>query len=432
MSGNKYSIGFDLCPQTCGNCERKMADTPMMVSGGCQDKNIKISGKSCRQAAAAGWCGYETRGGSSVGKDMCPASCGMCPKTVVPDAAPLYLPKPTRTVGFVDGDDTPPTTVTTTTAPVSTTSDDDDDDDDDDAGNEDDNDDEDNADDDGKCRDDTHWKDKDGDGCAEYARVIKDGTWTQKRACDYNKGAAKMHCRKTCGSCKPSANTCADTTCISTFKKHLGRCEQCSDWSKFCTGDTASWFKTECPLTCGVCSPKNLEEEEAEYTKSKNSTSCEDDVCVEEWKTPGKCPACWELGSTFCSEKVFAAACPKTCKLCDSEGAPLEKCEDVFSSYTCNRYKSYGWCTRKDIREAVRKQCPVTCGACSTDDEGGGRDNSSVGRDNSTADAGDKSEAGQASAGKKAKAGQPSTRVLCITGVTFVIALLLAYGLYKK
>jgi len=376
MSGNKYSIGMDLCPQTCGNCKTKMTDTPLMVSGGCQDKNMKISGKNCRQAAAAGWCGYETKGGSSIGKDLCPATCGMCPKTVVPNNSPLYLPDPTRTVGFVDGNDAPATaTTTTTTAPASTTSEDDEDDD---AGTEDDNDDDnddeadeadENDDDDGECRDDAHWKDKDADGCVEYAKVINDGTWTKKQACNYNKGAAKMHCRKTCGSCEPSADTCADTSCISIFKKHLGRCEQCSDWGKFCTGKTASWFKAECPLTCGVCTPK-LEVAEAEAKIASNST-CKDEACVTAWKTPGKCPACWELGSTFCSEKVFASACPKTCNLCDAEAKPLETCKDVFSSYTCNRYRSYGWCTREDTRKAVRKQCPVACGVCDPDADDG-------------------------------------------------------------
>lgn len=220
--------------------------------------------------------------------------------------------------------------------------------------------------------DDPSWSDKDGDTCADYAQVISDGKWTQSRACEYNSGAAKNFCRKTCKTCNPSANTCADTTCIITFKQVTGRCEQCADWSRFCTGKTASWFKNECPLTCGVCSPSSRARERAPLSSvsgekappAKGTQSrCNDDKCIAAWKTGDKCPTCSELGNKFCSEEVFASACRRTCNLCTDDVVD-DACKDVFSTFTCSRYKAYGWCTRSDMREPVSRQCPLTCGVC--------------------------------------------------------------------
>lgn len=387
MQGRKYSVGRDLCPQACGNCEDVMKNTPLKVHGGCQDKNIEISGKKCHQVAKAGWCGYETKGGSSVGKDLCPVSCGECATTVEPIDSPFSLPAPKRTVGLSVGSPAPQvnksgdgkspgkassTPPPPTPAPSSPPANPD--------GKAD------GEGDDSNCRDDPNWKDKDGDGCAEYAKVIDEGTWTQSHACTYNGGLAKQHCHKTCNTCDASPQTCADSVCVSTFKEITGRCEQCSQWSRYCTGKTASWFRLECPLTCGVCSPSNLVAETQELSSTTaneaanetangtetsieviNTTStCGDDKCVEAWKTVDMCPTCAELGSSFCSEKTFAAACRATCNLCGPVGVK-NTCEDIFSSYTCHRYRLYGWCRRKDTRSAVLHQCPKTCGLCGQD-----------------------------------------------------------------
>jgi len=372
MSGHKYSIGMDLCPQSCGNCQQVMRQTQASKGAECQNRNIRINGKSCGQVAASGWCGYETKGGSSVGKDLCPVSCGECPKVVVPSKTGFDLPPANRNVGFVAGDNmmnlalkvpNPPAGLKgpADSAPVAAPaaapmaspagspfpaapgSDDDDDDDDDD-----------------DCEDDPYWKDKDGDSCAEYAKVIDDETWSRSKACNYDGGAASDHCRKTCNTCLPSADNCADSTCVTGFMKISGRCEQCSDWSRYCKGSTASWFSAECPLTCGICKPKTP-------AKKPNATltneTCGDDECVSAWKTADKCPTCKELGVSFCSEESFAKACRGTCNLCTTEGGN-GTCENVFSRYTCTRYKTYGWCTRNDISAAVQRQCPESCGLC--------------------------------------------------------------------
>lgn len=358
MQDHKYSIGMDICPQACGTCDAVLKNTPLTVQGGCQDRNMMISGKNCAEVAQAGWCGYGTAGGASVGKDICPASCGACHKKISPSNAPFTMPSATRSVGMALADGgaqllagepapapysavapAPMVALAPMAAPPAPVDGDEDDDDDD------------------NCTDDSDWKDEDGDTCAEYAKIIDDGTWTQDRACNYKGGDAKMHCRQTCDSCAPSSSTCDDRDCISAFKRITGRCEQCADWSRYCKGITASWFKVECPRTCGVCSPA-----EVNTTKPRsNKAKCVDEKCIAAWKTRGKCPTCSELGNSFCSEKVFATACPQTCNLC---GDGQSACRDVFAGYTCSRYKQYGWCTRKDTRVAVEKQCAETCGFC--------------------------------------------------------------------
>mmetsp|Transcript_62661 Transcript_62661/g.141389 ORF Transcript_62661/g.141389 Transcript_62661/m.141389 type:complete len:1130 (-) Transcript_62661:66-3455(-) len=404
LQGTKYSIGRAICPQECDNCDDVIKNTPLTVKGGCEDRQISISGKNCQAAARAGWCTYETKSGSSVGKDLCPVSCGECPKSVTPSSAPLSIPSPTLTVGVAGSAAPPPASPPSPPPPAAVQKDGGESEEDDEASgdsdsqsdSEDDDDDDDDEEGEDACKDDPNWSDKDGDGCAEYAKVIEDGTWTKRRACNYNEGAAKLFCRKTCDSCRPSSDTCADSACISTFKQLTGRCEQCADWSKFCTGKTSSWFKQECPMTCGVCKPSSQaisanvpssltkpaeadvdgegeEEEDDEDEKpgqKDKESSCRDDKCIKAWRTEDKCPTCSEMGKSFCSEQAFAEACRETCNLCPTGGETVG-CKDVFSMYTCNRYKVYGWCTRKDMRGPVSKQCAFTCGLCTSEDEAG-------------------------------------------------------------
>jgi len=398
LQGNKYSIGTDICPQECGQCDSVINNTPLKVQGGCEDRNIKISGKSCRQVAASGWCGYETKSGSSVGKDLCPVSCGECPRSVTPSTEPFHAPSISMKVGggapappppaaqiSVDGGqmeisvpETVPEAMAKTLAdslaaapapaiaaspmpapPMSASLSEDD---------------EDGGEVEDGCEDDEYWADKEGDSCAEYAKIVEDGTWTRQKACDYNDGAAKLFCRKTCDTCAMSNGTCADSTCIERFKEATGRCEQCGDFKRYCEGDTASWFRRECPLTCGVCAPKAGALEAAPASASAGgagnaSGGCEDDRCVAAWKVGDKCPTCSELGDSFCHEEEFAKACKETCNLC-KDGTKEGPCKDVFSSFTCSRYAKYGWCTRDDMRGPVAKQCPLTCGTCGEDGKG--------------------------------------------------------------
>jgi hypothetical protein len=382
MLGKTYRIDREICPQACGKCSDVLATTPLLVSGGCKDSNIKISEKTCAQAAASGWCSYSTTGGSSVGKDLCPMSCGTCPKTVIPSSALYTDPTPKKTVGSpsAESEPRPPPTVPPTPAPRPSTSapapppwvqegeePDEAGEESSGGGAEDDNTDDD------ACEDDPNWVDQDGDGCAEYAKVIRLGNWDKETACSYGDGGGKLYCRATCGTCEASGSTCADRACIGLFMKVTGRCEQCADWSRFCKYD---WFEDECPMTCGDCSGTPLEGVAGTGLSSSTPASqkpspsaadadkdCADEGCIEAWRVGERCPTCQELGRSFCAEEVFASACPAMCDLCVREGVS-EICADVYSTHTCRRYKSYGWCEGKGMRLPVRRQCPLTCGAC--------------------------------------------------------------------
>merc|ERR1719454_1072201 len=73
---------------------------------------------------------------------------------------------------------------------------------------------------------------------------------------------------------------------------------------------------------------------------------------------------CKKVGAEYCAVPEFASRCKKTCNICLSEGIVEKPCMDKFSQFTCGRYRSYGWCDRKDTRDAIRLQCPASCGVC--------------------------------------------------------------------
>ncbi|CAK0806661.1 unnamed protein product, partial [Prorocentrum cordatum] len=79
-------------------------------------------------------------------------------------------------------------------------------------------------------------------------------------------------------------------------------------------------------------------------------------------------------------------------------------CADIFSSFTCARYQKYGWCQREDMKDAVQRQCPLTCGQCTNkpsasqsdgagdddDDDGDGKSDDSGGSSDAANDTDDK------------------------------------------
>jgi len=221
------------------------------------------------------------------------------------------------------------------------------------------------------CEDDKEWVDHDGHGCESYKNTIS--KWGRDRVCKQHwGGVGALYCRATCGTCKATdgrrSAACADNTCIGPWLEAYGRCFQCADFAKGCHDDALrEVFRAECPLTCGVCDAAvdNSEEEEEEKDTDEARDDCEDEDT----------DFCDDLGARYCSERAFADRCRKTCDLCPPTGVNASEmaCVDRFSSFTCARYESYGWCTRKDTRDAVRLQCPVTCGVCGQSDASGRR-----------------------------------------------------------
>lgn len=209
------------------------------------------------------------------------------------------------------------------------------------------------------CEDDELWRDPHGKDCKVYKRTIK--TWGEQKVCrEHLGGLGSIFCRATCGSCKrgdddikDNSPGCADNVCIGPWQVAYGRCYQCSDFAKGCTDPRyKTVFEAECPKTCGICKapkPRPL------VTKTAPSPSnCKD--TDEGW--------CKDLGMDYCSEGTFAKKCPRTCELCAPSGAVVDACRDIFSTFTCSRYASYGWCDREDTKAQVRLRCPMTCGRC--------------------------------------------------------------------
>jgi hypothetical protein len=212
MSGSKFSVKTDLCPQSCDACDAVLSGSD--GNDGCEDRNIVISGMTCPQAASRGHCSAQTSLGN-VGQDLCPKSCGQCPAMPAPSTAVSSYtdPAPARVHGAVAANeqaeeakpDMPADDAAATEAAEEKK----------DAEGETDT--SASADENPLCTDDPAWTDADNDGCSTYGKFIKMGKLSKDEACNYNQGAAKTHCRKTCDTCEVTAETCEDKECVSQY-----------------------------------------------------------------------------------------------------------------------------------------------------------------------------------------------------------------------
>mmetsp|Transcript_161360 Transcript_161360/g.286099 ORF Transcript_161360/g.286099 Transcript_161360/m.286099 type:complete len:1355 (+) Transcript_161360:74-4138(+) len=379
MSGKKYKIDTDLCPNACNACEKVLAGATISQEG-CDDRNIKISGLSCRQAAAKGYCDYNTNMGH-VGQDLCPKSCNKCPpKPAASDSAGAYPdPAPVRTHGvdhtILKEEEAEPDVPTKQEA-------------DEEAEEEKEEavaDEKDAAEEDAKekespeepiCTDDLTWTDTDGDGCHVYADYIAQKKLTRKEACEYGGGVAQVHCRQTCESCEVTKETCQDKQCVTRWRLTRGACFVCSDWAAHCGEEH---FAHDCPRTCGMCVAEGPETTPPLPTTPMPLTTtelvtqppteppttpppCEDQDCVQGWlKSFGVCYKCSEFAADYCGrDEQFMKSCPKSCRICSDGELP---CHDNFLPHTCKRYQSWGWCAHQHIAE----HCKASCGICAAD-----------------------------------------------------------------
>lgn len=410
MGGRKYSVKDDLCPKSCGECEAVLAGSPLVGgSGGCADRNVKINGMSCPAIAAKGFCDANTNIGN-VGRDLCPASCGNCPKkpSFGGSASSFSDPTPARTRG--DGASPSPPPPPASTAAPSTDS----------AGAPDEEpakpactDDAEWTDSEGDncavyrdfinkgklsrqqacsygtgaarkhcretcgdcgaaaapaCEDEASWKDVDGDSCEVYAQYIRDGQLTRQAACAYQGGGAARHCKKTCNTCPAKISQqiyeepdyCEDSRCVGDWLRKTGQCFSCSEWPSRCNETS---FERDCPRTCGLCDAVAS----SVKVETEAPPTCEDSECIEAWREAagGKCLKCSDFAADYCgNDKAFMEACPRSCNLC-AKNVPKEPCQDVFKLPTCLGYKSMGWCKHTDIAE----NCQKTCDACAPKDD---------------------------------------------------------------
>lgn len=374
MGGSKLSIGTDLCPQSCGKCDEVTSGSPLK-SGGCKDRNIKISGMTCSQIPARGYCNYNTNMGH-IGQDLCPKSCGNCPASFGnPSGHAGNFPNPTPirvhgSKGQTSSNPIPPDSQEQVEKQQEQEQADeqaaedneskDDENDEQKANGE-------------LCTDDPVWTDSDGDGCKVYDKHIQSKKLTREEACGYNDGQAQLYCRKTCKTCKPKPSNCQDKECVTSWKKKYGKCFACADWPAFC--DEKPVFKADCPLTCGVCKPEAIntqppmqimvESTEATTTTTTTTTitappPCEDEECVGAWlNNTGKCYKCSDFAEEFCGrDQNFMESCPRTCRTC----IPTDdlNCQDDFRQHTCKRYAMWHWCGIRHIAD----HCKASCGIC--------------------------------------------------------------------
>jgi len=375
MGGKKLFVDTDLCPQSCDACEELMSAAP--DTDGCADKDIKIGEMTCGQAAAAGYCNYNTNMGT-VGFDICPASCGKCPPkpSLAGYGGTFRNPTPARSHGMSvkeNENNIPPANATSAEDEVAEEKQQEEQDEkeqtDQTVAPEDE---------DPLCTDDVGWTDSDGDGCQVYSQYIEDGKLTVREACEYGEATAKVHCRRTCSMCEASeiASTCADKECVTSWKIEAGKCWSCPEWKSMCGEDAG--FTADCPMTCGTCQSEldepqyHLKVEDLTKTTTTTTTSillvealtatgeCEDSECVDHWlQETGKCFKCNDFAEEFCGrDEHFMKACPRSCKSC----VPQEKveCADDFKERTCRRYVAWGWCVHAHVAE----HCKDSCGVC--------------------------------------------------------------------
>jgi len=377
MSGGKYSIQKDLCPESCGKCSEIM-EGPTLKAGGCKDRNIKISGRTCRQAASAGFCEYKTNIGH-VGNDLCPSSCGKCPPKPDLSAAShrgFKDPEPERTHGKEEEDTDAPSAPGDDVMAEEKADEAQEKKAEDEAEKKAEKEEKDKEQkkkkEEDHCTDDRVWTDPDGDSCEVYAKYIEDGQLSRDDACNYGGGAAKTYCRKTCRACKVTSETCEDKQCVTQWHIKDGQCHACADWPKMCSED---FFKADCPKTCEVCKSDGEATEPPPVTTlppepSTTTTTttmelptpppiCQDNECVDTWvKKFGKCYRCKDFAAEYCGkDEDFMASCPRSCNTCKSGEAT---CFDHFRQHTCARYVRWGWCKIAHVAE----NCPMSCGIC--------------------------------------------------------------------
>jgi len=321
----------------------------------------------CSMAAELGYCDYRTTLGH-VGLDLCRRSCGTCPMNPPPTPKETTLfgfPRPKKAHGSKShgGKEKPVTTWKGETEAEWAEKQE------------------------GKeevdqedpfCVDDVVWRDSDGDGCEVYGSYIKNGQMSRHEACAYNDHAAKVHCRKTCRTCKVKSSTCEDKECVASWRLRYGKCFVCSDWPAYC-GEPS--FRADCPRTCGTCTPMGPPSSSSPWpvlplnqmsTLSTTTTSpapvamqCEDSECIVAWlQTTGKCHKCRDFGEEFCGRDAdFMKSCPKTCRRCLPQEDPV--CVDDFRPHTCKRYVAWGWCSVSHLATHCRSSCGL-CQAATT------------------------------------------------------------------
>eukprot|EP00978_Attheya_sp_CCMP212_P016476 scaffold43200_cov53-Attheya_sp.AAC.1 len=201
--------------------------------------------------------------------------------------------------------------------------------------------------------------------------LARNGNW-----CVDNIEYMTNNCPVTCGICeeekadpmqKEDDDNCEDLDSHCGWLASMGRCH---------THTEATFMAKKCPLSCGLCVPRNEEEEEVGgefrtsrdmYLAENSYVSCvDDDENCEYWAGLGEC----ETNASFMLE-----GCRKSCNACDpeeeqedssdgDEETDDDNCEDL--DIACGWLARVGQCDTEELTEAtfMAENCHLSCGLC--------------------------------------------------------------------
>jgi len=143
----------------------------------------------------------------------------------------------------------------------------------------------------------------------------------------------------------------------------------CPSWVWKCT--SSSFMMENCPMSCGACG-KNVDRSSMSVDDSSRAEECEDNAQYAAW-----CPT-WVWKCT--SSSFMMENCPMSCGACGKkvdrwsmsvdDCFRAEECRDNAQyAANCPLWASVGKCTSSSTaaREFTLENCPMSCGACSSD-----------------------------------------------------------------
>ncbi|XP_040570961.1 zinc metalloproteinase nas-6 isoform X1 [Lepeophtheirus salmonis] len=159
------------------------------------------------------------------------------------------------------------------------------------------------------------------------------------------------NCQKTCKLCPEDINTTTTTTTFTTANTTTSVCEDkwiyCDSMREWCP---FKYTSQNCRKTCKLC-PEDINTTTTTTFTTANTTTSD---CFDKFDT------CGEYLS-YCSDKMIADNCPRSCQLCPGQGQTTTKKPDtncVDSSSNCEGLKDF--CYHSYLKE----NCKATCGIC--------------------------------------------------------------------
>lgn len=194
-------------------------------------------------------------------------------------------------------------------------------------------------------------------------------SWADAGECSGNNAALTMRrCPSACGLCTPN---CRDKS------------TECHNWANTdeCTKNPANMFK-ECPVSCGVCSVPCWDRTSM-CSQFEREGRCNSDVEFMSRICPVTCKVCsdvchdrhedcsWWAKEGMCNSNAafMLKNCPQACDVCNTEKNKDEKETSILTCKDNNKTQCELWakaneCTLNPL--AVIRDCPQSCGACST------------------------------------------------------------------